>query len=157
MLVDLIGAIGSPYPFFFGYTLTAILTAVVYALFLYRSNISYIRVLLAEIVINFAINAFLGSFWRVTLYQGSFAVYFFLAVVKNLVLLAPEAFLLCSFLQVLAAPLKQLGILPGDVKVSHSNFSLAFSCIAALAGAVLVGVLAAYYTQVKEFLTQFFA
>ena len=157
LLVDLIGAIGSPYPFFFGYTLTAILTAVVYALFLYRSNISYIRVLLAEIVINFAINAFLGSFWRVTLYQGSFAVYFFLAVVKNLVLLAPEAFLLCSFLQVLAAPLKQLGLLPGDVKVSHSNFSLAFSCIAALAGAVLVGVLAAYYTQVKEFLTQFFA
>ena len=154
LLVDLVGAIGSPYPFFFGYTLTAILTAVIYALFLYRGKISYTRVLLAEVIINFFINAFMGTFWRVFLYQGSFAVYFAMAFVKNLVLLAPEAFLLCSFLQIFAAPLKQLGVLPRDTQVCHTKHSLVFSCVAAVAGAVLVAFLAVYYAQVKEFLTQ---
>lgn len=157
VLVDLVGAIGSPYPFFFGYTLTAILTAMVYALFLYRGKVSYLRVLMAEVIINLGINAFLGTFWRVCLYQGSFAVYFALAFVKNLVLLAPEAFLLCSFLQVLAGPMKQLAVLPKGMEVKHSRHSLVFSCVAAVAGAVLVAFLAAYYPQLKEFLTQTFS
>ena len=77
-----------------------------------------------------------------------------MAFVKNLVLLAPEAFLRCSFLQVLSSPLKQLGVLPRDTQVCHTKHSLVFSCVAAAAGAVLVGFLAVYYVQVKEFLTQ---
>lgn len=157
VVVDLIGAIGSPYPFFFGYTLTAILTAVIYALFLYRGKITYLRVLWAEIVINFLINAFLGSFWRVFLYHGAFWVYFSLALVKNLVLLAPEAFVLCAFLRVLAPPLKQVGILPKDTEVKYSKSSLVFACVSAVLGGVLVALLAIYYPQVKEFLTQAFS
>ena len=157
VIVDLIGAIGSPYPFFFGYTLTAILTAVVYALFLYRGKVTYFRVQWAEILINFVINAFLGSFWRVVLYHGAFWVYFSLAMAKNLVLLAPEAFVLCAFLRVMTPPLKQIGILPAETEVKYGKGSLIFALVSAVLGGILVALLAVYYPQVKEFLTEAFS
>jgi ECF transporter S component (folate family) len=157
ILVDLIGIIGSPYPVFLGYTLTAILTSVVYALFLYRGNISYFRVLAAEVIINFLINAFLGSYWRVILYNGAFWVYFALAIAKNLVLLAPEAFLLYSFLRIFASPLKQIGILPAGVSFKSGKGSLFFSCVFAILGVVLVALFAIYYPEIKEYITTMFS
>ena len=141
LLVDLIGMMGSPYPFFPGYTLTAILTAVVYALFLYRSKVTYLRVLLCEILINFAINTFLGSLWRTVLYDGFFPAYVLTSGAKNLLLLLPEAFLLCLFLQALHRPLIHLGALPPQTEIRFRKRSSLVSLVVTIVGTCIAALL----------------
>ena len=140
LIVDLVGSIGSPYPFFAGYTLTAVLTALLYALFLYRAKISFWRIFAVEAIINLFINTVLGSLWRLTMYGGSYGVYLVQSGAKNLVLLLPEVLLLGIFLTAMSHPLKLLGVLPSEVQIVYSKKTLALACGAAVVG--FAGVIA---------------
>lgn len=153
MITDIVGAvIGGYVPFFFGYTLTAVLTAEVYALFLYGSDMCFTRILFSKATVNVGVNVLLGSVWRVILYSASdFSVYGYYAVIamiKNTVMFPIEVALICLTLHGLAKPLSKIGFSVGTKKLSKSQMTV----IAALAAfaLVLAVFLALYYTQLKE-------
>lgn len=156
ILVDLIGIIGSGYPFFAGYTLTAVLTAVVFALFLYRARPSFTRILLARGIINLFINTLLGSVWRTALYHGPYKVYALLAGVKNLALLPLEVFLLCIFLQALQTPLRQMNFLPPESETVYRKQSFILLAVLALVGAALLVPFAIWYDRINAFIKGLF-
>lgn len=156
VLVDLIGAIGSGYPFFAGYTLTAVLTAVIFALFLYRARPTFTRILLARGVINLFVNTLLGSVWRVALYHGPYEVYTLTSGVKNLVFLPLEVFLLCIFFRAMHVPLRQLGFLPPEAEVAYRKRDFILLAAFALIGVALIIPFAIWYTEIQAFLKSLF-
>lgn len=156
ILVDLIGIIGSGYPFFAGYTLTAVLTAVIFALFLYRTRPTFTRILLARGVINLFVNTLLGSVWRVALYHGPYKVYVLLSGVKNLVFLPLEVALLCVFFRAMFAPLRQMGFLPPEAEVTYRNRDIKLLTAFALIGVALIIPYAIWYDEIQAFLKGLF-
>ncbi len=97
---DTIGYFLSPpsYPFFFGYTLNAMLSCFMYGLCFYRSKITFTKVLLSRIFINLFINVFLGSIWwsmisNFTFDQGM-SYLLFISLPKNLFYLVPQSVVL---------------------------------------------------------------
>lgn len=157
VIVDLIGAVSSGYTFFFGYTLTAVLTAVIYALFLYRAKFSFTRLVLAKGIVNLFVNTLLGSVWRVVLYGNStFQFYVSLAGIKNLVLFPLEIFLLFVFFRALQTPLKQLGTLPAGFVISCEKKELIRLGIIACVGVLLLIPFALHYDAIKAFLSGLF-
>lgn len=156
VLVDLIGIIGSGYPFFAGYTLTAVLTAVVFALFFYRARPTFFRVLLARGCINLFVNTLLGSVWRVALYHGPYRVYLLTSGVKNLVFLPLEVFLLCIFFRALHTPLRQLKFQPPEAQVTYRTRDFVLLAVLALLGAALLIPFAVWYDEIQAFLKGLF-
>lgn len=157
IIVDLIGAVTSGYSFMPGYTLTAVLTAVIYALFLYRAKFSFTRVLLAKGLVNLFINTLLGSVWRVMFYGGAtYQYYAALAGIKNLVLLPLEIFLLCVFFRALQKPLVQFGALPSGHEISYKKKDIVRLGIVAAVGAALLIPFALFYSEIKAFLQGLF-
>lgn len=81
-------------PFFPGYTLTAMLGELFYALFLYNKKITVVRIVIAKIMNNYIVNVGLGSLWSSMLYGNAFMVYFARSIIKNTILLPLEVILL---------------------------------------------------------------
>lgn len=80
--------------YFFGYTLSSMAGALVYALFFYRSKISVLRIALAKLVVNLLVNVALGSVWSSMLYSKGYIYYATASLVKNISLLPIEILLL---------------------------------------------------------------
>lgn len=102
---DILGFILFPsgFGFYFGYTIQAMLSCLVYALLFYRAKISFTRVLIARIFVNIFVNAIFGSYlWmRVSglTYEGAKVYFLTLSLPKNLVYLIPQTILLYLFLK----------------------------------------------------------
>lgn len=157
IVVDLIGAVGSPYSFFAGYTLTAVLTAVIYALFLYRSQITFFRVAFAKLLINLAVNTLLGSVWRIMFYGGmSYQYYVMLTGIKNLILLPLEVFLICAFFRALYRPLVQLRVLSPAAEIRYSRKDIVVLCIGTAVGIALLVLYVMFYDELKALLQSAF-
>lgn len=156
VLVDLIGAIGSPYPFFAGYTLTAVLTAVIYALFLYRVQLTFFRVAVSKFCINLFVNTLLNSVWRYMMLGGAYSYHAVVAGVKNLVLLPLEVFLICTLFRALQKPLQQEGFLSAEAGIDFSKRDTVLLSVAAAVGAILLIVFASQYDAIKAFLAGLF-
>ncbi len=156
ILVDVIGYLLSGNAgnvFFAGYTLTAVLTAVVFALFLYRAKVSFARIAIAKGCVNFFINVLLGSCWRVLLYKGmSYPAYVALSGVKNFALLPLEVFLTCLFFRALQKPLRQFGFLQVETELRFNKKSILLLCIPAAIGAALLLGFVYGYDDIKLFL-----
>lgn len=91
---DILGFIIAPggYPFFFGYTISAMLSSLIYAIFLYSARISIIRISCAKLLVNIVVNVFLGTLWQVMM-MGNYSLYWYflgLSITKNLSLLPFE-------------------------------------------------------------------
>ena len=99
-------------PFFPGYTLTAMLTAFVYALFLFRARLSVVRIALCKLLINYGINVLLGSIWRTALYGKGYWFYVGTSFVKNSILLPVEVLILYLGFRLLLPPLAKGGFVP---------------------------------------------
>lgn len=80
--------------YFFGYTLSSMAGAFIYALFLYRTRITFVRLALSKILVNLLINVFLGSVWTTLLYTKGFWFYVSASLMKNLILLPFEVIIL---------------------------------------------------------------
>lgn len=80
--------------YFFGYTLSCMAGALVYALFLYRTKISLLRLFLAKLTVNLFVNVLLGSLWSAMLYSKGYLYYLSISAIKNLTILPLEVFLL---------------------------------------------------------------
>lgn len=157
IVVDLVGAIGSPYSFFAGYTLTAVLTAVIYALFLYRTKITFARVAVSKLLVNLLVNTLLGSLWRIMFYGGmSYQYYVMLTGIKNLVLLPLEVFLLCAFFRALHKPLVHLRVLSASAEIRYKKKDIVTICIGAAVGVALLILYVVFYDELKAFLQSAF-
>lgn len=94
---DLLGFVLHPAGAFFpGYTLSSMLGALIFALFLYRSRVTVLRLALARLLINALVNVGLGSLWSSILMGKGYYYFLVKSVVKNTLMLPLEVLLLLA-------------------------------------------------------------
>lgn len=95
-LIDTIGFLLAGYgePYFPGYLVSAVLSGLVYGLFLYKRNPTILRLVVLRLMINYGINVFLGSVWKAMLYGKGYLYYVSTGLVKNTIMLPTEVFLM---------------------------------------------------------------
>lgn len=74
-------------PYFPGFMISEMLTAMIYGLFLYKRPIRLTRIIAANTTVTVFVNMLLNTLWLTMLYGSAFAVIFPARVVKELVLL----------------------------------------------------------------------
>lgn len=112
---DTIGFLLDPsWGYFFGYTVTAMASGLIYGLFLYRARLSVVRIALCKLVINVFVNICMGSLWSAMMYQKGYLYYLGKSVVKNLLLLPAEILLLVLLYQVLLPVLVRMKLIPAQ-------------------------------------------
>ena len=117
---DILGYVIFPTGAFFpGYTISAILTNLVFALFLYRQKISYLRLFLSRAVNNLFINVALGSLWSYILYDKGFIFYAAKSIIKNLLLLPVEFVILISLITLLLPIFNHLNLIPHQTSIKR--------------------------------------
>lgn len=80
--------------FFPGYTLSTMLGCFTYALFLYRTKITFTRCLLSKVCVSLFVNIGLGSLWSQMMYGKGYLFYLGRSVIKNITLLPVEVLLM---------------------------------------------------------------
>lgn len=99
--IDIIGYILHPFGAFFpGYTLSSMLGCLIYALFLYRSRISVLRLFLAKLIVNFGVNVGLGCLWSAILMGKGYLFFLTNSLIKNTLMLPIETVMLAAVLQI---------------------------------------------------------
>ncbi len=120
VIADFLGVITSGFgPYFPGYTLSKVLSGLIYGLMLYRQKPTFPRILATKAIINYLINVLLGSLWSSMLYSQSFLYFASVSVVKNTILLPFEALILFLMLKYLHPFLKRRGTIsdpPSEVQ-----------------------------------------
>lgn len=104
---------GGGYPFFPGYTLTTMLGVLIYALFLYRADLTVRRVFLAKLLTNIE-NVVLGALWMAILSGKAYIATASASAIKNLVMLPVQTAILCALFAALLPSLRRSGLVPGD-------------------------------------------
>ncbi len=89
-------------PFFGGFTLSAALSGVIYALFLHRKKISIYRCFAAEGLKTLLVGILLNTWWLSLLYKNPFTVVLFARLPKELVMFPVNSILLFLLLQALS-------------------------------------------------------
>lgn len=107
-------------PYFFPFILTEIAGSLIFALFLYRTKVTTLRVTLSRFCIDFFVNIVLNTpimwlYYRMVLGKN-YAVFDLMRVVKNLVMFPIESVLLVLFLRVVIPPTRKLGYLVSDIE-----------------------------------------
>ncbi len=129
-------------PYFFPFILTEIAGSLIFALFLYRAEITVRRVVLCRFCVNFLVNILLQTPIMALYYQmmlGKSYTWFNLPrIIKNLVLFPFEAVLLVLFLRYAVPPLSRLGFVRsrvGSLKLDRKNIAwlIALTLISAVA------------------------
>lgn len=138
IIVDVVGALVNGYSFFFGYTLSAVLGAFIYAIFLYRSRLTFERIASARFTINLFVNVLLGSVWRVAMSRGPYAYYVVISGIKNLLLLPLEVFIMTFFLGALLPSLKKLKLCDPTLSLKVSSKKMIIFTIVLIAGTALL-------------------
>ncbi len=102
-IVDVLQAVIRPTgPFFPGFTVTAVLTGIIFGCFLYKNRPKLPRIILAKAMINLFMNVLLNSFWLYLLYGYGFFALLPTRALKNLILLPVEVLLLYLLLPQIA-------------------------------------------------------
>lgn len=102
LLNDLIGYMVHPSgPFFWGYILTSMAGALIYALFFYRTRITIVKIALAKLCVNVFVNIGLNCLWSQMLYGKGYLYYLAKSLVKNIALLPVEIIILVLFFQLM--------------------------------------------------------
>ena len=81
-------------PLHLGFTLSTMLTVLVFAIFLYEKPLKIWRVIVSKTVVNVGVNIVLNTYWLSNLYGKAYIVLLFERVVKNIALLPVEIILL---------------------------------------------------------------
>lgn len=113
---DITGFIMHPKGAFFpGYTLSTMAGMLVYALCFYRAKITIWRLLLANLLVNFFVNAVMGSVWNVMLRGSSYWFYFSKSLLSNSITLIPKVILMTVVYQALLPVMQRMGVIPKQV------------------------------------------
>ena len=116
-LVDLLGYIVHPSGAYFpGYTISAMLGSLVYALFFYRSKINIVRIVLAKLTVNAFVNVLLGSVWSTMIGKHGYLYYISSSAVKNAIMLPIECMMLYALFSALMPVLARLKLVPKPEK-----------------------------------------
>ena len=140
-ITDTLGALLFPSgPYFPLFLITEIAGSLVFALFLYRAEVTALRVILSRFCINFFVNIVLQTPIMMAYYQimlgKSYKVFHLPRIIKNLVMFPIESVLLILFLRLVIPPMTQLGQLPRGM----NRLEFTRKNILALAALTLVGV-----------------
>lgn len=94
---DIIGFVVNPGSgaFFFGYTITAVISGLTWGIVLYEERVSVKRILLCKIFINIVLNVALNSFWIYLTTGKAVIAYMPFRILKNILMLPIEVVLLC--------------------------------------------------------------
>lgn len=118
-LSDNIGFLIKPSGVYFpGYTISAIIAGLTYALCLYKTKITFMKCLFSRIVVNFLVNTLLGTYWWWLINDKtiSFKAYLLTAELpKNIVYLFPQSILIFVLIKILSKPLKVMGLLNEEI------------------------------------------
>ncbi|HIW72510.1 MAG TPA: folate family ECF transporter S component [Candidatus Levilactobacillus faecigallinarum] len=71
-LVDVVGTLLTGNPYFVGFTISAILGSLIYALFLYHHEVTWTRLIIAQLLIALVVNTLLNTWWLNIMYQTPF-------------------------------------------------------------------------------------
>ena len=95
LVSDLLGYIIHPTgPFFFGFTIVAIVTGIVYGSFLYKKKITIKRCFFTALVVTIFLNLGLNTFFLAILYNKAFIALMFPRIIKNMLTLIVNTVLL---------------------------------------------------------------
>ena len=97
-------------PYFPGYMLTTMLGTFLYALFLYRADVTPLRVFFAKLLTN-VLNVTLGALWSAILYGKGYLYYASTSLVKNAVMLPVQTVALCALFAALMPILQSMGLI----------------------------------------------
>ena len=81
-------------PFFFGFTFNAMLSGLIYGSLLYRRPVSIKRIVIAEFFVKLVINCGLNTLWISMLYGKGFIALLGPRVIKNVIMLPIDSFIL---------------------------------------------------------------
>ena len=81
-------------PFFFGFTFNAMLSGLIYGTLLYRRPVSIKRIVIAEFFVKLVINCGLNTLWISMLYGKGFIALLGPRVIKNVIMLPIDSFIL---------------------------------------------------------------
>lgn len=113
---DILGFILQPSgEFFFGYTISTMAGVLVYAVFLYRRKVTVLNIVLANLVVNVAVNALMGSVWTMTTRGGGYWGWFSVSLVKNLFTIIPKSIMLYFLFNAMLPILQRMGVIPRSV------------------------------------------
>ena len=102
-------------PYFPGYMLTTMLGTFIYALFLYRTRVTVLRIFLAKLCTN-VMNVFLGSLWSAILYGKGYLYYMTNSMIKNTLMLPVQTLMLVVLFGALVPVLYRMGALPNQAE-----------------------------------------
>lgn len=114
---DILGFVLQPTGDFFpGYTLSTMAGVLVYALFFFRRRITVLNLFLANLVVNVAVNALMGSVWSTMVRGGAYWGWFVPSLAKNLITILPKAAVLYILFQALVPILQRMDLIPAQVE-----------------------------------------
>jgi len=100
ILTDVLGYFIRPNgPFFPGFTLSALISGILYGLLLYKKPVTWTRVIIVGALITVFINLGLTSLWLSMMYGKAFVVLLTARIVKNLVMFPINTALLMALLK----------------------------------------------------------
>ena len=129
--------------YFFPFIITEIAGSLFYALCFYRSKISTTRIMIATFLINFGVNVVIQTpimMWYYDVIMGKYyAPFDLMRIVKNLVEMPVECFILTVVFRALIPSSKHLGLVPGDAeKLRFTKKNLIFMIVLFLVGVLAV-------------------
>ena len=87
-VMDIVKYIMNPTgPFFPGFTISAIVGAVIYGIILYRQKVTILRVFMAQLLVKVVVNLMLNTVWLVMLYGYGLAAILLGRIISNAVML----------------------------------------------------------------------
>ena len=108
---DILGYFIAPSGGFFpGYTLSAMLGSVTYALFFYQQKQSFLRIFLCRMTVNILI----GSIWSAVLYGKGYIYYVSKSVIKNIALLPAETIVVYTVFRTMNPLLRRMKLIPAE-------------------------------------------
>ncbi len=92
--------------FFPGFTVTAMLGAVIYGLFLYKSPVKVLNVVLSQLTVKLVCNIFLNTLWLNMLYGQAIAAILPGRIISNAVMLPIDCFIMYVMLKAVSKVIK---------------------------------------------------
>ncbi|MBR6186015.1 MAG: folate family ECF transporter S component [Clostridia bacterium] len=143
--------------YFFPFIFTEIAGSVIFALFLYRAEVSTLRVTLSRFCICFFVNIVLNTPIMALYYQmvmgKNYPLFDWIRIVKNLAMFPIESILLTLFLRVVVPPMQKLGY----VHSSADKLRFARKQVIALVALLLIGIGAVAGYAVNDYNTKSFS
>ena len=132
-------------PYFFPFIFIEMAGSLIFALFLYRTEVTVLRVTLSRLCIDFFVNIVLNTPVMWLYYQmvlgRNYVLFDAMRVVKNLVMFPIESVLLVIFLRAVIPPARHLGYLRSGVeRLRFTRGNIIFLAVMAAVGAGAVAL-----------------